>query len=453
MDHDSVDLSLTLKIFSSIMDSLWRNGMLLWSILLVVTSYVAYFIIFTATKQFYALVAVLFVCYVLYYYTCIVHRPTLHASPLFKEFLLRRCPSVARTHFPTFLAFGGLMHSFLRSFRERPILRYEREILRLPEEGSLALDWSEGEVKDNKMILILPGLSGSSLEGYSKIFCKIATCNGYRAAIMNNRGCGDTTLTVNQCQIMQRGMHRTVSKQSARAYSAANTDDLRAVLTHITTKYPGISIFAMGVSLGGCLLTHYLGECGQSGEKPKVIAVFAISAPYDVEVCRRQLEKPHRLVTLNCHLAKNLTNIFKKNLEVYKAAEKNLPIDISKVLQAKTLRDFDTRYTVPMFGYSTWQEYYAAASTKSKLSYIQIPYLALNSDDDPFAPPSALPFEEFKSNSSLAMVETRVGGHIGFGIGLQPGSERLMDRIFSEYSQACFEHQEELKLLYKDVGN
>lgn len=54
--------------------------------------------------------------------------------------------------------------------------------------------------------------------------------------------------------------------------------------------------------------------------------------------------------------------------------------------QARSLTELDERLIVPMFGYTSWQQYYRHASPIRCLKDICIPYLSLNAEDDPFSP-------------------------------------------------------------------
>lgn len=55
-------------------------------------------------------------------------------------------------------------------------------------------------------------------------------------------------------------------------------------------------------------------------------------------------------------------------------------------LQAKTIREFDTRFTSKMFGYPTNDDYYRDASPVHRLKSVQVPMLCLNAADDVFSP-------------------------------------------------------------------
>lgn len=56
------------------------------------------------------------------------------------------------------------------------------------------------------------------------------------------------------------------------------------------------------------------------------------------------------------------------------------------VIQSKTLREFDERFTTKMWGYKSVKEYYYDASNKGKLNRIKVPTLIITAADDMFAP-------------------------------------------------------------------
>lgn len=114
--------------------------------------------------------------------------------------------------------------------------------------------------------------------------------------------------------------------------------------------------------------------------------------------------------------------------------------DMDLVMKARTVREFDKRFTSVMFGYRTIDDYYEDASPCRKLKSVGIPVLCLNSVDDVFSPGHAIPVETAKQNANVALVLTSCGGHIGFLEGIWPRKCTYMDRVFKQFVQAMFEH-------------
>lgn len=56
------------------------------------------------------------------------------------------------------------------------------------------------------------------------------------------------------------------------------------------------------------------------------------------------------------------------------------------LLQSSTIREFDSRFTAKMFGYSSCDDYYHAATLHNKIHALRVPVLVLSAEDDPFSP-------------------------------------------------------------------
>ena len=61
--------------------------------------------------------------------------------------------------------------------------------------------------------------------------------------------------------------------------SAGSPDDLRAALLYIRTRYPDAPLYAVGFSLGGTVLSKYLGQEGESSEIRAGCVVACVSSP------------------------------------------------------------------------------------------------------------------------------------------------------------------------------
>ena len=61
-------------------------------------------------------------------------------------------------------------------------------------------------------------------------------------------------------------------------------------------------------------------------------------------------------------------------------------LKVNFLFQSKTIREFDSKFTVKQFGFKDVDEYYRSATLHDKLHKIQVPVLCLSAADDPFQP-------------------------------------------------------------------
>ncbi|KAJ6642732.1 Ceramide phosphoethanolamine synthase, partial [Pseudolycoriella hygida] len=343
----------------------------------------------------------------LYYHTLANNqRPTLAVSDgAFKKFLLENVPTVESKFWPTIWCVESraqtVFASILRS-KIFPKIHYRREILTLKDGGEVALDWMEDDCeKFSPLILILPGLTGASQAEYIKCLVLSAKCIGIRTVVFNNRGLGGVKL------------------KTPRLYCAANIDDLSEVVNHLG---------ATGISMGGLILGNYMAENGAEANKI-FTACQLISVPWNVHKGSDSIEKPYLNSLLGQHLASNLCKTLNK-CDVFKNSE----FDMDKILQSKTIKEFDANFTSKHFGFEDVEHYYRSATLHDKLHKITTPILCLSAADDPFQPLDAIPVDAATRSSHVAIVITARGGHIGFLEGIWPSlKDQYMGRLFSQY--------------------
>uniref|UniRef100_A0A3B3R075 Phospholipase ABHD3 n=1 Tax=Paramormyrops kingsleyae TaxID=1676925 RepID=A0A3B3R075_9TELE len=360
--------------------------------------------------------------YACYYLGFIAKKPQLiTGGSKFCQFLRERCPVVSETYFPTFWCWESRMQTLIRPLIAAiPKIHYRNELIKAADGGQISLDWCDSEgspsyadASRRPTVLLLPGLTGSSQESYVLRMVYICRELGYRSVVFNNRGVsGEKLLT-------------------PRTYCAANTEDLQDAIAHIKSIYPSAPLIAAGVSMGGMLLATYLGRVGKD-TCLQGAAVF--SAGWDVFESTASLERPLNHLLFNWYLVSCL----KASLYRSKSVFENV-IDINHVMKARTIREFDERFTSVIFDYATNNDYYREASPVHRLKSVQIPMLCLNAADDIFSPGYAIPVERVKQNPNLALLVTSHGGHIGFLEGLWPRHSTYMDRVFRQFTKALIE--------------
>lgn len=216
-----------------------------------------------------------------------------------------------------------------------------------------------------------------------------------------------------------------------RLYCALSHEDLAEVVRWVRERRGAAQpLLAVGVSLGGLILAHYLAAHGAAAA---VDAALAVSAPLDVEAGAASMERgANRL--LSRHMARNLRAAVR--------AHAALRADWAAVGAARSVREFDAAFTARHFGFSSAEEYYRAATLRDKLRRVRAPLLCLCAADDPFQPRAALPAEEAARSGRVALVVPHRGGHIGFLEGWWPAQEarsQYISRVARQYFSALLD--------------
>ncbi|XP_037101382.1 phospholipase ABHD3-like isoform X1 [Syngnathus acus] len=349
-------------------------------------------------------------------------RPLVVCGEKFGDFLQERCPALSEIFRPTPWCWGGRLQTVLCFLiKSRPHVEYRNERIRTADGGQISLDWEDNDgsaaypqASTRPTVLILPGLTGNSRQSYVLHAVRQAAAHGYRCVVFNNRGFGGEELL------------------TPLTFCAANTSDLELVIQHVKSLYPQAPVFGLGVSLGGMLLLNYLGrKGGQSG----LVAGLTVSVPWDAFKSAQSMEAVLNWLLFNKHLTRGLCAAVRRHRKMLEKV-----VDIDHVLKARSIREFDERFTAPLFGYASCAEYYRHASPDWKLPQTAVPVMCLNAADDPFSPQHAFPLSLAKELPNVALVVTSHGGHIAFLEGLFPRAVGYMERLFSQFVRAVLEH-------------
>ncbi|RCI01911.1 hypothetical protein CU098_010711 [Rhizopus stolonifer] len=344
----------------------------------------------------------------------------------FPDYIAEKCPSLvgpkAIYHPTSYLFNGHLQTAYAAYYNYAPTVnavQYERELITMPDGGTVALDWTptkEGLEKDETpTLVVLHGLTGGSHESYIRCLLEVLTFPpfNYRAVVMNCRGCADSELTTPQM------------------YSGGYTGDLKIALAHIQKRLaPNTPLVGIGFSLGSNVLVKYLGE---ERENAPFKAAISVANPFDFKSAMEQLHSTYLgKKVYSTAMANNLKRTHKDVME------KGGLIDSDKIMTAQTIREFDDACTRRMFGFTTVDNYYRDASSCRFIEHVKVPLLCLNALDDPIAAASCIPYEEIKINPHVVLATTAYGGHLGW-FEHNKSPTRWMVKPLSEFIIAMFQ--------------
>jgi len=257
------------------------------------------------------------------------------------------------------------------------------------------LDWSEPTPTSphgratGPLLLILHGLEGSVRSHYVGGLLLEAAARRWRAVVLSFRSCSGEL------------------NRLPRFYHSGDTGDLEMVVRRLLEREPDMRLVAAGVSIGGNVLLKFLGEHGKAAP-PQVIGAVAISTPYDLAACARELDRGFARVVYTTSFMRSLKAKVREKARVYPGF-----VDVEAVLRARTFAEYDRALTAPLHGFADERDYWTRASSKPYLDHIRRPTLLINALDDPFVPPDALP-DPRTLPPEIEVQFVAEGGHVGF---------------------------------------
>ena len=236
------------------------------------------------------------------------------------------------------------------------------------------------------VVLVLHGLEGSTRRPYVRLAMQELAVRGIRAVGLNFRSCsGEPNL-------------------QPTFYHSGETEDVAWVLDRLSRRFPGRPLGALGFSLGGNVLLKLLAE-----NPGPLQAAAAISPPFDLAEGTRQLERTP--------MGRLYARRFLRSLLAKAEAKSELlstRVDLGRLRQARSLREFDDIATAPLHGFSSAWDYYRKSSCGPLLPDIRTPTLILHARDDPFLPERAIPITLLGRNPWIQSALPSHGGHVGF---------------------------------------
>ena len=293
-------------------------------------------------------------------------------------------PIVPSKHRAPFYLFNGHLQTIIPGlFRQVDGVLYERERLFTPDNDFIDIDWSR--VGSNELVVLSHGLEGDSSRPYIQGMVKSFNRCGVDALAWNYRSCSGEP------------------NKLLRSYHLGASDDLDFVIKHalVTGNYD--KVYLIGFSAGGNISLKYLGE-SPAFVPHEVKRAVVFSVPVDLKSSAKQISRIY-------------TQRFLKSLgEKLELKRQMFPdeLDLTDYSILWTFPEFDERFTAPLHGFKSAEDYYKKVSSRQFLTNIQVPTLVVNAKNDPFLGKMCYPVREAEQNPYLYLEVPDEGGHVGF---------------------------------------
>lgn len=200
---------------------------------------------------------------------------------------------------------------------------------------------------------------------------------------------------------------------------AGRSEDLVAVLDHITSGRPASPIAVAGFSLGGNVALKALGELGAAA--PTALSAAAvISVPLDLDRATRRIDARDNW-SYRRYFLRRLAATLRRRAD----ADPDRYAGV-RVPDSWSIRDFDDAIVAPLCGFRDAADYYARSSSLALLPEIRVPTLLIQATDDPFVPFETYRDRRVGGNPAVRLLATSRGGHVGFwAAGAGPDADRF----------------------------
>jgi predicted alpha/beta-fold hydrolase len=318
---------------------------------------------------------------------------------------------------PPFLPAPLLRHADAQTivanlWRPRPGPPVTRVRWELDDGDFLDLDRAAGPRPDAPVAVLCHGLEGSSDAPYIRGLSRALVTRGLAVVALNFRTCG-------------------LPNRLPRSYHSGETTDLGEVVRRLVLEAPGRPLVVAGFSLGGNVVTKWLGEHGEA-LPVEIKGGAAISVPFDLAACQGRIDGPGRLMWI-------YRERFMRRLRLkaaWKARQFPGLFDADAIARAGTFAEYDQLMTAPVHGFASRDDYYARCSAGRFVAGIRRPYLALSAADDPMVPAESLPVAAARANPAVQLVVTPYGGHTAFMDGALPRPGFWAERSAADFLAA-----------------
>jgi predicted alpha/beta-fold hydrolase len=240
--------------------------------------------------------------------------------------------------------------------------------------------------RGQRLVVMFHGFTGNANSPVLLRALTAAYGRGYSVARVNMRNAGGT-------HALCKGL-----------FNLLQWNDVGRVLEQLQLRLAPRHMFAIGFSVGGNLLLNQIAREPACGGFLRAMA--AINPPIDIPMSASALSQPRNRIYMRT-FARSLAATVRRKRDLGELyADPDQPF-------VNTVREFDSRFVLPEIGFSSLEEYYAAASSVHELHRIRIPTLLVASKDDPIVPISM--FETIRRRPpNLQFAISDCGGHIGY---------------------------------------
>lgn len=280
--------------------------------------------------------------------------------------------------------------------RVRLDVRTER--LELPDGDFVRLDWVG---QRGPIVIVLPGLQGDVDSAYVRGLLRACAARDWRGVLLNYRGRGECNRLV-------------------RSYHCGMTCDLHYLVQHLANREPDTPLGVVGYSVGANICLKWLGECGHRNEQLPVAAAVGVSAPFQLGVVAKNIERGFSRI-YQWYLLRSLHGDVVRKMN---AMGDRLGVTRRELRRLNTFFKFDDRLSAPLNGFQGAADYYAKTRSDVLLNHITVPTLIVNAQNDPLVPAHLIPRPSDVSKQVTIEI-TRGGGHLGFVSGRWPWKARF----------------------------
>lgn len=288
---------------------------------------------------------------------------------------------------PIYLQNGHLQTIYPSVFRRLDTDLYQRERIETDDGDFLDLDWSKA---GGRVLGILShGLEGNSHRPYVVGMARRFNQQGWDALAWNYRSCSGE-----------------INRQ-LRFYHNGSIEDLACVIQHAMGSHPYEKIILVGFSLGGNLTLVYLGDQGRAIDS-RIACAVVFSVPCDLAAGAQELAK----IQCKLYMKTFLTSLHRKIRT--KMAVMPDRINDHQFDRIKNFKDYDNRYTAPLHGFESAEDYWNKCSSLGYIPKVRIPSLIVNALDDPFLAGDCYPIRAASRSRYVYLEIPASGGHVGF---------------------------------------